>query len=146
MELKNSALHRRVVDIYKRGPLYTTEALLAAQSFGELVARYKYLHELALRDRAMDALRGLNWVKLYGQAPDKGAIVAFSVEGAHPHDVAQILDRQGVAVRAGHHCAQPVMQRFGVPATARASFAFYNRLAEVDALVDSIARVQKVFG
>jgi len=101
-------------------------------------------HEAALRDRAMDALRGLNWVKLHGQAPTKGAIVAFSVEGAHPHDVAQILDRQGVAIRAGHHCAQPLMQRLGVTATARASFACYNRLAEVDALIEALHKARKL--
>jgi len=101
-------------------------------------------HEAALRDRAMAALRELNWVKLHGQAPDKGAIVAFSVEGAHPHDVAQILDRQGVAVRAGHHCAQPLMQRLGVTATARASFACYNRLEEVDVLVEALHKARKL--
>ena len=101
-------------------------------------------HETALRDRAMDALRGLNWVKLHGQAPDKGAIVAFSVEGAHPHDVAQILDRQGVAIRAGHHCAQPLMQRLGVTATARASFACYNRLDEIDVLIEALHKARKL--
>lgn len=101
-------------------------------------------HESALRDRAMNALRELNWVKLHGAAADKGAIVAFSVEGAHPHDVAQILDRQGVAIRAGHHCAQPLMQRLGVTATARASFACYNRLEEVDALVEALHKARKL--
>ncbi len=101
-------------------------------------------HEAALRDRAMDALRELNWVTLHGAASDKGAIVAFSVEGAHPHDVAQILDRQGVAVRAGHHCAQPLMKRLGVTATARASFACYNRLEEVDALVEALHKARKL--
>ncbi|MCX7357066.1 MAG: cysteine desulfurase [Alphaproteobacteria bacterium] len=101
-------------------------------------------HEAALRDRAMSALRELNWVKLHGAAADKGAIVAFSVEGAHPHDVAQILDRQGVAIRAGHHCAQPLMQRLGVTATARASFACYNRLEEVDALVEALHKARKL--
>jgi cysteine desulfurase/selenocysteine lyase len=101
-------------------------------------------HEAALRDRAMDALRGLNWVTLHGQAPDKGAIVAFSVEGAHPHDVAQILDRQGIAVRAGHHCAQPLMQRLGVTATARASFALYNRLDEVDQFIEALHKARKL--
>ncbi|GIK47886.1 MAG: cysteine desulfurase [Alphaproteobacteria bacterium] len=101
-------------------------------------------HEAALRDRAMAALRELNWVKLYGQAPDKGAIVAFSVESAHPHDVAQILDRQGVAVRAGHHCAQPLMQRLGVSATARASFACYNRLDEVDVFIEALYKARKL--
>lgn len=101
-------------------------------------------HEAALRDRVMDALRELNWVTLHGEAADKGAIVAFSVEGAHPHDVAQILDRQGVAIRAGHHCAQPLMKRLGVTATARASFACYNRLEEVDALVEALHKARKL--
>jgi cysteine desulfurase/selenocysteine lyase len=103
-------------------------------------------HEAALRDRAMAGLRELNWVRLHGAAADKGAIVAFSVEGAHPHDVAQILDRQGVAVRAGHHCAQPLMARLGVTATARASFACYNRLEEVDALIEALHKARKLLG
>ncbi|MBN8606918.1 MAG: cysteine desulfurase [Caulobacterales bacterium] len=103
-------------------------------------------HEATLRDRAMAGLRELNWVKLHGAAADKGAIVAFSVEGAHPHDVAQILDRQGVAVRAGHHCAQPLMARLGVTATARASFACYNRLEEVDALIEALHKARKLLG
>ena len=101
-------------------------------------------HEAALRNRAMSALRDLNWVKLYGRAPDKGAIIAFSVEGAHPHDVAQILDRQGIAVRAGHHCAQPLMQRLGVASTARASFACYNRLEDVDVLIEALHKARKM--
>lgn len=101
-------------------------------------------HEAALRDRAMEALRDLSWVRLHGQSPEKGAIVAFSVDGAHPHDVAQILDRQGVAVRAGHHCAQPLMQRLGVTATARASFACYNRLEEVDVFVEALHKARKL--
>jgi cysteine desulfurase/selenocysteine lyase len=101
-------------------------------------------HEAALRNKAMEVLRGLNWVKLYGEAPDKGAIVAFNVEGAHPHDVAQVLDRQGVAVRAGHHCAQPLMQRLGVNATARASFACYNSLDEIDMLVEALHKARKL--
>jgi cysteine desulfurase/selenocysteine lyase len=101
-------------------------------------------HEAALRDRAMESLRALNWVTLHGQAPDKGAIVAFSLEGAHPHDVAQILDRQGVAIRAGHHCAQPLMQRLGVTATARASFACYNTLDEVDVFIEALQKARKL--
>jgi len=103
-------------------------------------------HEAALRDRAMAALRELNWITLHGQAPDKGAIVAFSMKDAHPHDVAQILDRQGVAIRAGHHCAQPLMARLGVTATARASFALYNRLEDVDALVTALHKARKMLG
>jgi len=103
-------------------------------------------HEAALRDRAMEALRGLNWIKLYGQAADKGAIIAFNLDGAHPHDVAQILDRQGVAARAGHHCAQPLMQRLGVTAAARASFACYNRLEEIEVLVEALHKARKMLG
>ncbi len=101
-------------------------------------------HEAMLRDRAMDALRGLNWVTLHGQAPDKASIIAFSVEGAHPHDIAQILDRQGVAIRAGHHCAQPLMQRLGVSATARASFACYNTAEEVDSFIEALHKARKL--
>lgn len=101
-------------------------------------------HEAALRDYAMNALGALNWVSLYGRAPDKGAIVAFNVEGAHPHDVAQILDRQGVAVRAGHHCAQPLMKRLGVTATARASFGCYNRLEEIDVFIEALHKTRKL--
>jgi cysteine desulfurase / selenocysteine lyase len=103
-------------------------------------------HEAALRDRAMGALRELNWITLHGQAPDKGAIVSFSMNDAHPHDVAQLLDRQGVAIRAGHHCAQPLMERLGVTATARASFALYNRLEDVDALVAALHKARKMLG
>ena len=101
-------------------------------------------HEAALRDKTMSALRELNWVRLHGAATNKGAIVSFSVAGAHPHDVAQILDRQGVAVRAGHHCAQPLMRRLGVTATARASFACYNRLDEVDVFIEALHKARKL--
>jgi cysteine desulfurase/selenocysteine lyase len=85
-------------------------------------------------------------VRIIGTAPHKAAVLSFAVEGVHPHDVGTVLNEEGVAVRTGHHCAQPVMQRFGVPATARASFAFYNTLEEVDQLVAGIRRVQKMFG
>jgi cysteine desulfurase/selenocysteine lyase len=101
-------------------------------------------HEARLRDAALDALSQLNWIKLHGRAKSKGAIIAFSMAGAHPHDVAQILDRQGVAIRAGHHCAQPLMRRLGVTATARASFACYNRLDEVEALVEALHKAHKL--
>lgn len=102
------------------------------------------VHEAALRDRATEALGGLNWVELQGRAPDKGAIVSFTMQGAHPHDVAHILDRQGVAVRAGHHCAQVLMQRLGVTATARASFACYNTLEEIDVFVEALHKARKL--
>jgi cysteine desulfurase/selenocysteine lyase len=84
-------------------------------------------------------------VRIIGTAPHKAAVLSFAVDGVHPHDVGTVLNEEGVAVRTGHHCAQPVMQRFGVPATARASFSFYNTLEEVDQLVAGIRRVQKMF-
>jgi cysteine desulfurase/selenocysteine lyase len=84
--------------------------------------------------------------RLIGTARKKASILSFVVDGVHPHDVGAVLDDDGIAIRAGHHCAQPVMQRFGVPATVRASFAFYNTRAEVDALVRGLERVRTVFG
>jgi cysteine desulfurase/selenocysteine lyase len=104
-----------------------------------------HAHEQTLLHRATEQLKELNWIKLYGEAPDKGAIVSFEVEGVHPHDVATIIDGEGVAVRAGHHCAQPLMERLGVTATARASFGLYNTEEEVDRLVASLQRVREVF-
>jgi cysteine desulfurase/selenocysteine lyase len=102
-------------------------------------------HEARLYGRVMDGLKGANWLQPIGQAPGKGAILAFNVEGAHAHDVAQILDRYGVAVRAGSHCAEPLMRRFGVTASARASFALYNTEGEADAFVDALTRTQAFF-
>jgi len=84
-------------------------------------------------------------LRIIGTARDKAGVLSFLLDGIHPHDIGTILDREGIAVRAGHHCAQPVMQRFGIPATTRASFAFYNTKAEVDALVAGIHRVIEVF-
>jgi cysteine desulfurase / selenocysteine lyase len=101
-----------------------------------------HAHEQALHDYAMEALKGVNGLNIYGTAPGKGAIIAFNIEGAHPHDVAQLLDRYGVAVRAGHHCAQPLMKELGVTATARASFAAYNSFEEVDAFVVALAKAR----
>jgi len=102
-------------------------------------------HERSLYDRVVEGLNGANWLKVIGQAPDKGAIFAFNVEGAHAHDIAQILDRYGVAVRAGTHCAEPLMRRFGVTSSARASFALYNTLDEADAFVDALGRARAFF-
>ena len=102
-------------------------------------------HEHRLYQKVREGLRGANWLRVYGEAPGKGAILTFSIEGAHAHDVAQILDRYGVAVRAGTHCAEPLMTRFGVTSTARASFALYNTEAEADAFVDALNRTQAFF-
>ena len=102
-------------------------------------------HETDLLDYATDRFNRLPGVRLIGTAEKKAAVLSFAVEGVHPHDVGSLLNDDGVAIRTGHHCAQPVMQRFKVPATCRASFAFYNTTDEVDALVASIGRVQKLF-
>ncbi len=102
-------------------------------------------HETDLLDYATDQFNRMPGIRLIGTAEKKAAVLSFSVEGVHPHDVGSLLNDDAVAIRTGHHCAQPVMQRFKVPATCRASFAFYNTMAEVDALAASIARVQKLF-
>jgi cysteine desulfurase/selenocysteine lyase len=103
-------------------------------------------HEQALLARATAALEELPGLRIIGQARQKVSVLSFVLDGAHPHDMATIMDHEGVAIRAGHHCAQPLMERFGVPATARASFAFYNTLEEVDALVAGLVKVKELFG
>ena len=103
-------------------------------------------HEHDLITYATAAFAQLKDVRIVGTARDKAGVLSFTVKGVHPHDVGTILNEEGVAVRTGHHCAQPVMQRFGIPATTRASFYLYNTLSEVDALVAGIQRVQKLFG
>jgi cysteine desulfurase / selenocysteine lyase len=102
-------------------------------------------HEHALLQYATDQLNELPGVRLIGTAKNKAAVLSFTMDGVHPHDVGTLLNQDGIAVRTGHHCAQPVMTRFMVPATTRASFAFYNSMAEVDALIAGIRNVQKVF-
>jgi len=102
-------------------------------------------YESTLLDYATECLTQIPGVKIIGTAKEKTAVVSFTIDGIHPHDIGTILNQDGVAVRTGHHCAQPVMQRFNVPATSRASFAFYNNKTEVDALIAGIKTVQKVF-
>lgn len=102
-------------------------------------------HEHALLAHAMEGLSAFDWLHVQGTAEGKGAIISFTMEGAHAHDVATLLDQQGIAVRAGHHCAQPLMQRLNVPATARASFAFYNTFEEVDRFVAALVRIRGIF-
>ncbi len=102
-------------------------------------------HENGLHDYAMSRLREINSLKIYGQARHKGPIISFTMNGAHAHDVATVIDRQGVAVRAGTHCTQPLLQRFGVTATCRASFAMYNTMAEVDKLAEALISAQRIF-
>ena len=101
--------------------------------------------EQELLSYATDRVRTIEGLRIIGTAREKASVLGFVLKGVHPHDIGTILDDQGIAIRAGHHCAQPVMERFGVPATARASFAFYNTLAEVDALADGLLAVKKMF-
>ena len=101
-------------------------------------------HELLLY--ATEKLSEIDAVRLIGTAPQKAAVLSFLIEGAHPHDVGSILDQHGIAIRAGHHCAQPVMERYGIPATARASLAFYNTKQDIDVLVKGIHSVLELFG
>jgi cysteine desulfurase / selenocysteine lyase len=102
-------------------------------------------HEHDLLEYATGRVSALDGVKLIGTAAEKASVLSFTLEDVHPHDIGTILDQQGIAVRTGHHCAQPVMERYGIPATVRASFAVYNTRAEVDALVRGIRRVREVF-
>jgi cysteine desulfurase/selenocysteine lyase len=102
-------------------------------------------HEHALYQRALDNLAGQNWLRILGDSPGKGSILSFTVEGAHAHDIAQILDRYGIAVRAGTHCAEPLMQRFGVTSSARASFALYNTLDEADRFAEALIKSRSFF-
>jgi cysteine desulfurase/selenocysteine lyase len=103
-------------------------------------------HELELLTHATAEIEKLNWARIIGNAPGKGAILSFEAEGMHAHDLATILDREGVAVRAGHHCAQPLMERFNVASTTRASFALYNTHAEVETLIAALHKARKILG
>lgn len=102
-------------------------------------------HERALYDHARARLDGVNWLKVIGEAEGKGAILTFTVEGAHAHDIAQVMDRYGVAVRAGLHCAEPLAKRFGLTSSARASFALYNTLEDADAFADALIKAREFF-
>jgi len=102
-------------------------------------------HEQELLNYASEQMNRMPGVRIIGTALNKASVISFTVDGVHPHDIGTLLNQEGIAVRTGHHCAQPVMQRLNVPATSRASFAFYNTLAEVDALIAGIHTVQKVF-
>ena len=102
-------------------------------------------YEQSLINYATEQINNLPGIRIIGSAAEKVAVLSFSVDGVHPHDIGTLLNQEGIAVRTGHHCAQPVMQRFKVPATTRASFSFYNSMAEIDALIAGIQKVQKVF-
>ena len=104
-----------------------------------------HAHESALLQYATRALSELDYLRIIGTANAKASLISFTVAGAHPHDLGTILDQDGIAIRTGHHCAMPVMEFFKVPATARASFAFYNTFEEIDRLAAAIARARAIF-
>jgi cysteine desulfurase/selenocysteine lyase len=118
----------------------------AAIDYVEGVGRERIAaHEKALLAYAMERLGDLNWLRIFGRAKGKGAIISFEMEGAHAHDVSTILDRHGVAVRAGTHCCEPLLARLGVTSTCRASFAIYNSFDEVDRLVEALQKTREMF-
>lgn len=126
-----------------------TPAILEAVGLGAAVRWFEAFdraevraHENRLYKRALDGLSGLNGIRIHGEAAEKGAVLSFSLQGAHSHDIAQIVDRYGVAIRAGHHCAQPLMTYLGVSATARASFGIYNTEEEVDIFIEALDRAR----
>lgn len=102
-------------------------------------------HESELLEYATEAISSVPGVRLVGTAQEKTGVLSFVMDGIHPHDIGTILDQEGIAVRTGHHCAQPLMDRFGVDATVRASFGIYNTKPEVDALIGGIQKVKEVF-
>jgi cysteine desulfurase/selenocysteine lyase len=103
------------------------------------------VYEHQLLAYATEAVSAIPGIRLIGTAKEKAGVISFLLDSIHPHDIGTILDQEGIAIRTGHHCAQPVMQRFGIAATARASFALYNTREEVDALVEGIQKVREVF-
>ena len=131
-----------------------TPAIAEAVGFGAAVEYLSSLgmdaiaaHEHEITEYALERLEEVPGVRVFGpSAQHKGGVTAFTLDGVHPHDVAQILDRDGIAVRAGHHCAQPLHEKFGIPASTRASFYLYNTKAEVDMLISGIYKVKELFG
>jgi cysteine desulfurase / selenocysteine lyase len=128
-------------------PIVQAIGLGAAIQYMQSIGRDAILaQETRLRDYAMERLGAMNTLRIFGRAADKGAIVSFEMKGAHAHDVATVIDRSGVAVRAGTHCAQPLLATYGVTSTCRASFAFYNTTDEVDRLVEALQKAETLFG
>jgi cysteine desulfurase/selenocysteine lyase len=119
---------------------------VALDYISEIGLEHIAAHEQDLLTYGTAALQEIPGLRLIGTAPQKASILSFVLDGVHPHDIGTIVDRDGVAIRTGHHCAQPVMERFCVPATARASLAMYNTRADIDTLAAAVRRVHAVFG
>ena len=127
-------------------PIVQAVGLASALDYIDAVGRENIArHETRLLQAATERLKAVNGIRIFGEAKDKGPLISFEAVGIHAHDLATILDREGVAVRGGHHCAQPLMDRFAVSGTARASFALYNTMEEVDALIAAVGEARRVF-
>lgn len=127
-------------------PIVEAVGLAAALDYMMLIGRDQIaVHEAGLSNYAHEQLDQLNWLTIYGRAPGKGGIISFTMDGLHPHDISMVVDRSGVAIRAGHHCAQPLMERFGVPAMCRASFGIYNTREDVDVLIEALQKAHDLF-
>jgi cysteine desulfurase/selenocysteine lyase len=129
-----------------------TPAILEAIGLGAAISYVNAIgfpvitaHEQSLTDHALAVLSSIEGLKIIGRAQERGGVISFTMEGAHAHDIATLLDRNGIAVRAGHHCAEPLMQRLGLDSTARASFALYTTHAEIDVLAENLRRVRTFF-
>jgi cysteine desulfurase/selenocysteine lyase len=117
----------------------------AIEYLGNLDLAAAVAHEQSLLEQATTGMAALPGLTIHGNAPDKAAVISFTVDGIHPHDIATFLDAEGIAIRTGHHCCQPLMEHLGVTATARASFAFYNTKVEVDRLVEALQKTIACF-
>ena len=127
-------------------PIVESVGLATALDYMMQLGRERIVaHEADLTKYAHERLDALNWIKIYGNAPGKGGIISFTMDGLHPHDISMVVDRSGVAIRAGHHCAQPLMERYGVPAMCRASFGVYNTREDVDTLVSALQKAHELF-
>lgn len=127
-------------------PIVQAIGLAAALDYMDGLGRERIAaHEAGLRDYAQERLKQINSIRIFGEAPGKGAIIAFEMKGVHAHDVSMVIDREGVAVRAGTHCAQPLLARYGVTSTCRASFGLYNTFDEVDKLVEALQKAHDFF-
>jgi cysteine desulfurase / selenocysteine lyase len=127
-------------------PIVQAIGLGAAADYLRRIGRGRiHAHEMALSDYAHERLSRINSLRIFGRAKGKGAIISFTMKGAHPHDIGTVLDRRGIAVRAGTHCAQPLLSRFGVTATCRASFALYNTVEDVDKLAEALLKAEGLF-
>jgi cysteine desulfurase/selenocysteine lyase len=129
-----------------------TPAILEAIGLGAAISYVQAIgldaiaaHEQSLTDHALAVLSAIEGLRIIGRAQDRGGVISFTMEGAHAHDIATLLDRNGIAVRAGHHCAEPLMHRLGLDSTARASFAVYTSHGEIDALAESLDKIRTFF-